>query len=71
MPAEPDPLRDALGATPPASVAALPSTVRADLATRIESARRLQDRALEGSITQTLKAVPLPLRGIVKKVLLG
>jgi hypothetical protein len=64
-------LAELLGGAPPDSVAALPDQTRADLAVQLVAARRAQDAALEGSINAALKAVPLPLRGVVKRVLLG
>ncbi|MCW2498099.1 hypothetical protein [Jatrophihabitans sp.] len=60
-----------LGCAPPPSVAALPADTLDRLASQLTAARRAQDVALEGSINSALKAVPLPLRGVVKKVLLG
>jgi hypothetical protein len=65
------PLSDLLGCAPPDSVAALPAAALTELADQIVAARHVQDAALEGSINSALKAVPLPLRGVVKKVLLG
>jgi hypothetical protein len=53
-------LRDILGADPPASVLALDG-----------DSKRRQTRALEESFTATLRHVPFPVRGIVKRVLLG
>jgi hypothetical protein len=55
-------LRKLLAAEPPASVLAL------DLLT---DSRRRQTESLEQAFTATLKHVPFPVRGIVKKVLLG
>ena len=70
----PDPdqrLRTLLGGDPPPGVAALDESSRAALADLIEEARRSQSRSLEESFTATLKHVPFPVRGVVKKVLLG
>jgi hypothetical protein len=70
----PDPderLRELLGAEPPASVAALDAVARTALADLLEDSRRRQTRSLEDAFTAALKQVPFPVRGIVKKVLLG
>ena len=71
MPKTASPLAEMLGADLPPSVAELPAEVHAELAAHLKSARKAQDNALEGSINSALKAVPLPLRGVVKRVLLG
>jgi uncharacterized protein (DUF2236 family) len=69
---DPDPrLRALLGADAPASVQALDPAARAALADLLEDARRRQTRSLENAFTAALKHVPFPVRGIVKKVLLG
>jgi len=64
-------LRDLLGADPPDSVLALDPDARAALAAVLRDSKQRQTRALEESFTATLKHVPFPVRGIVKKVLLG
>lgn len=71
MSSSPSPLATLLGAELPPAVAELPAEVHAELAEYLSAARKAQDNALEGSINSALKAVPLPLRGVVKKVLLG
>jgi hypothetical protein len=71
MPDADDRLRTLLRGEPPASVLALDEPARAALADLIEDARRRQAKSLEESFTATLKHVPFPVRGIVKKVLLG
>ena len=71
MPSSDSPLARMLGGELPPSVAELPEAVHQELADHLAAARQAQDRALEGSINSALKAVPLPLRGVVKKVLLG
>jgi hypothetical protein len=71
VPDHDDELRGLLGADPPDSVLALDAQVRAEFAEILRDARRRQTRALEESFTATLKHVPFPVRGIVKKVLLG
>lgn len=70
-PEEVERLRAELGATPPESVAALDPEVVADLATAIRDARRAQAAALAEAFEATLKHVPFPVRGIVRKVLTG
>ena len=70
--ADPDQaLRDLLGADPPGTVLALDAATRADLAEVIADARRQQARSLAEAFEATLKHVPFPVRGIVKKVLGG
>ena len=66
-----DSLEQVLGAAPPAGVAALSEADRTQLLAVIKSARRKQAEDLEASFHATLKHVPFPLRGIVKKALLG
>ena len=68
--ADPDQrLRELLGADPPGTVLALDAATRADLAEVIADARRQQARSLAEAFEATLKHVPFPVRGIVKKVL--
>jgi hypothetical protein len=71
MPAAHDDLQDLLGADPPASIAALSPAVRGELADVLREAEQRQERALEDAFVATLKHVPFPVRGIVKKVLMG
>jgi hypothetical protein len=71
MPDPDDDLRALLGADPPASVTALPAALRAELADVLRDAKRRQARTLEEAFVATLKHVPFPIRGIVKKVLIG
>ncbi len=66
-----DGLAEALGAAPPAGVAALPAADRRALAEVIESALQKQADDLAASFDATLKHIPFPLRGVVKKVLIG
>jgi hypothetical protein len=60
-----------LAAQPPATVLALPESARAALADLLEDSRRRQQESLEQAFVATLKHVPFPVRGIVRKVLLG
>ncbi|WP_375502945.1 hypothetical protein [uncultured Jatrophihabitans sp.] len=64
-------LRTLLDANPPASVLGLPVEARTALADLLEDSRRRQSESLEQAFTATLKHVPFPVRGIVRKVLLG
>jgi hypothetical protein len=70
--ADPDErLRAVLGASPPESVLALDEPARAALADLLEDSRRRQSKTLDEAFAATLKHVPFPVRGIVRKVLLG
>jgi hypothetical protein len=62
-------LRALLGADPPASISALDDAARADLADVIATARERQATSLEAAFVATLKHVPFPVRGIVRKVI--
>ena len=64
-------LRDLLGADPPASVLALEPDARAALTAVLADAQQRQARALEEALAATMRHVPFPVRGIVKKVLFG
>lgn len=66
-----DRLAALLGAAPPPSILALDEAARAELADLLADSRRRQTKSLEDAFTATLKHVPFPVRGIVKKVLLG
>lgn len=66
-----DDLSTLLGAAPPAGVLALDAGARAELAQLVRDARQRQSRSLEDAFSAALKHVPFPVRGIVKKVLLG
>lgn len=62
-------LSELLGTDPPATVLALEAATRADLLEVILAARRQQSRSLAEAFEATLKHVPFPVRGVVKKVL--
>lgn len=64
-------LRTLLAAEPPASVRALDEADRVALADLLAQSRRAQAESLQRAFAATLKHVPFPVRGIVKKVLLG
>ncbi|MFN2562940.1 MAG: hypothetical protein ABR571_16815, partial [Jatrophihabitans sp.] len=61
----------ALGASPPETVAALASDVLERLANQIDVARRRQAEVMAESVRVAVEGVPLPVRGIVRKALLG
>jgi hypothetical protein len=62
-------LEKALGSKPPKGLAKLDAADRADLAAKVAAARKSQDRALLGALNASLKIVPRPLRGPLRKVL--
>jgi hypothetical protein len=64
-------LNDALRTEPPSGIAALPDETLADLAGLVRDARRKQAEQLNAAFEATLKHVPFPVRGIVRKVLIG
>jgi hypothetical protein len=65
-------LEQLLGVEPPAGVVAhLSEDEQAELVAVIRAARRNQAEDLQASFHATLKHIPFPLRGVVKKVLLG
>lgn len=68
---EQSPLQRALRADPPAGVAALPAEVQDRLADLVDEARRRQARLMTEAVETAIKGVPLPVRGVVKKALLG
>jgi hypothetical protein len=71
MPDPDDDLRALLGADPPASVTALSPDAQAELADILREAKQRQAQSMEDAFVATLKHVPFPVRGIVKKVLIG
>lgn len=64
-------MRRVLGVAPPPGVLALDADARSALADLLEDTRRRQAAALEAAFVASLKHVPFPVRGIVRKVLLG
>lgn len=60
----------ALGAAPPPGVAALPGEVQVDLAEKVQAARRHQVAQIERALDESLRLVPRPLRGVVRKVVM-
>lgn len=65
----PDQLEEALGATPPASVLALPDALRDRLAEQVARARAQQRELTAQAVDRALAGVPLPVRGVVRKAL--
>lgn len=70
MPRQPS-LAHVLDAEPPATVQALPDDVQLRLAGHVDTARRRQSDLISSSVDAAIRGVPLPVRGIVKKALLG
>ena len=66
-----DDLRALLGTDPPASVRGLSAAEQDQLADLVRGAKQRQERTLEEAFVATLKHVPFPIRGLVKKVLIG
>ena len=64
-------LRDLLGGDPPASVQAFDEHARAALVAVLVDARDRQAQAIDEALAATMRHVPFPVRGIVKKVLFG
>jgi len=64
-------LTQALGATAPDSVRALPAETLARLAGQIDAAKQRQDADLGTSVQVAIDGVPFAVRGIVRKALLG
>ena len=60
-----------LGGEPPSGIAALSDDDQARLVDIVAGARKKQARDLAESFEATLKHVPFPVRGLVKKTLLG
>ncbi len=60
-----------LGATPPASVSALPPETLARLAEQVATAKKQQQVAMAEAIEVAIAGVPFAVRGIVRKALLG
>jgi hypothetical protein len=64
-------LADVLGADLPAAVAALPADVLGRLAEQIDTARRHQAEVMAEAVRTAIEGVPFPVRGVVRKALLG
>jgi hypothetical protein len=66
-----EPVRAQIGGPLPDGLGALTDDELADLAAALAEAHREQSRALDGAIDHTLRYLPWPLSGLVKKVLIG
>lgn len=71
MPSTPDDLVALLGGPPPPTVAALAAEDREALAALVRAAQRRQSHELAANAEVAIRKAPLPVRGILKKVLLG
>lgn len=66
-----EPVRAQIGGPLPDALTQLTDDELADLAEALADAHREQSRALDGAIDHTLRYLPWPLSGLVKKVLVG
>lgn len=66
-----DVVRRQYGEPLPAGLEELPDDALADLAAALADARGDQERALDGAIDHTLRFLPWPLAGLVRRVLIG
>lgn len=64
-------VRDEYGEPLPAGLQELSDAALADLAEALTDARGAQERTLDGAIDHTLRFLPWPLAGIVRRVLIG
>lgn len=64
-------IRSRLRTDPPPAISALDEADRVALADLLDDARHRQAASLQDAFAASLKHVPFPVRGIVKKVLLG
>ena len=69
-----DPLADlteALGRRPPEALASLPRHALDDLSSAVHEARATQAEHLAAALDRALKVAPRPLRGALRKLLVG
>jgi hypothetical protein len=64
-------LTEALGRRPPDALAELPAAALADLADAVHDARRTQGEHLVQALDRALKVAPKPIRGALRKLLVG
>ena len=64
-------LADALGRRPPDALATLPRATLADLTVAVHEARATQAEHLAAALEGALKVAPKPLRGVLRKLLIG
>ena len=65
------PLADALGRRPPEALAALEPETLDDLAGAVRDARAAQAAHLAAALDSALRVAPKPLRGVLRKLLVG
>ena len=65
------PLKDQFGAPLPEGLSALSAAEAKDLASALVDAERVQTAELDRAIDHTLRFLPWPLNGIVRKILIG
>lgn len=66
-----DELAALLGGALPPSVAALPADVLHRLIGQVRATRSRQDAEIERALRAALTGVPLPVRGVVRRAVLG
>lgn len=64
-------LTEALGRRPPEALATLPRPALDDLADAVHEARVTQAEHLAAALDSALKVAPKPLRGLLRKLLVG
>lgn len=64
-------LTDLLAEPPPASVLALPAESQQRLAALLVGAREREKQQGDAAVERAIKGVPLPVRGVVRKALVG
>jgi hypothetical protein len=64
-------LTDALGRRPPEALATLPRAALDDLTRAVHDARATQAQHLAAALEGALRIAPRPLRGVLKRLLVG
>ena len=64
-------LADVLGRRPPEALATLPRRTLDDLTQAVHDARATQAEHLVAALDGALKVAPKPLRGVLRKLLIG
>lgn len=64
-------LADALGRRPPEALATLPRATVADLTEAVHDARATQAEHLADALDAALEVAPRPVRGLLRKLLVG
>jgi hypothetical protein len=65
------PLKEQFGTPLPAGLSALSAAEAKDLASALVDAERVQTAELDRAIDHTLRFLPWPLNGIIRKILIG